>query len=172
MYCKMISPQPTAAAFNEIMQASQHYQHPALTLPDFRHIWQLLREKVRKWPDQYILHEKHMGGAWIPPKNVQSNNMFKRMGYTNLSNVTPVEPEYCAALEEALTRVENWRKREHQRCVGRLAEIEKHHCDEREAAAKENAPSKGEDKSASVQGPSSARTNGKLRRSPRFQAKK
>ena len=77
------------------------------TLSDFQRIWIVLKDKAAKWPDEYIVHERHMGGTYNILSGVQeSNNLFARMGYTDLAEITLIDMEDCQRLGGPLTRVE------------------------------------------------------------------
>lgn len=53
-----------------------------------------------------------MGGYINSYENDESDHMFKRMGYTDLSDLTPVSPNIARLVNGALASIENWRKRE------------------------------------------------------------
>jgi len=57
--------------------------------------------------------------------NDASDEMYKRMGYTDLDDPTPVSARHASEVGEVLARIENWRKREEERALTRMADIEK-----------------------------------------------
>jgi hypothetical protein len=153
-YCKMIVPEDIAAVFNAMMVASSPCKDdPLCPINDFQHIWRAVSRKVREWPDDFILHERHMSGHANVYENDESDHIFTRMGYTDLADPTPVIPSIARLVDGALTRVENWRKLEKVRSLTRLLEIEVEREAEREAAGKtmdENADSQEDE--VSIQG--------------------
>lgn len=84
-----------------------------------------MANKVKEWPDEFILHERHTSASFTRYYNPESEEMYKRMGYTDLADPTPVSKKFALELGDVLTRIENWRKREEERSLTRMAEIEK-----------------------------------------------
>ena len=92
-YCKMILPEDISMVFNRMMVTNHPREdEPLCSMQDFRRIWQLLKEKVRGWPDVFLVHEKHMGIQSYYYANEESDNTYTRMGYTDLSDPTPLTP--------------------------------------------------------------------------------
>lgn len=167
-YCKMIAPEDMSVVFNRMMLVNHPREDdPLCSIQDFRRIWQLLKEKVRKWPDTFLVHEKHMGTSFNRNANEESNNTYTRMGYTDLSDPTPVTPSRAMLIHESLARVESWRKREETRSSTRLSEIEEARNVKKGYVENENASVEREsDKAGKNKKP------GKLRRSARLLGKK
>ena len=163
-YCKMIVPEDMGVVFNRMMAVNHPREdEPLCSIQDFRRIWQLLKEKVREWPDEFLVHERHTGASPYHHVNEESNNTYTRMGYTDLSDPTPVSPPKAIMIHESLARVERWRKREETRSLTRLMEIEEARRAMKESVEKENATMEGDsDKIGKNKKP------GKLRRSARL----
>ena len=167
-YCKMIHPEDMGVVFNRMMIANHPREdEPLCSIQDFRRIWQLLKEKVREWPDVFLIHEKHMGGSWNHYRNEESNNTYTRMGYTDLSDPTPLTPSRAIMIHETLARVERWREREETRSPTRLIEIEEARDVKKESMEKENATIEGQSDTVEKN-----KKPGKLRRSARLLGKK
>lgn len=128
LYFKMVSPEIIGNVFNEMMEASNPAKNnPICTLDDFRHIWSLVHKKVEKWPDIYVCHHRHMGGKHnYHIGSAQSDAVYARMGYrdeTDIPEPASIEGRTRDYMNNTLSRVENWRQRETQRCKTRLAVI-------------------------------------------------
>jgi hypothetical protein len=63
--------------------------------------------------------------------------MYKRMGYTDMGDPTPVSARHASEVGEVLNRIENWRKREEERALTRMEEIEKQRSVEHEPSEDE-----------------------------------
>ena len=125
-YCKMISPEDVSPVFNDMMSSSfTPKDRPLCSLRDFRRIWRTVTRKVTQWPNEFLLHERHMGNRYSVYHNKESDEMYTRMGYTHLEDPTPVGTSHARQFGEVLTRIENWRKREEQRSLTRMEEIGK-----------------------------------------------
>jgi len=124
-YCKILSPEDVAPFFNAMMLSGPTPKdQPLCSLEDFRQIWRSLARKVKQWPDEFILHERHMGSHYNGYSNQESDEMYKRMGYTDLDDPAPVSTRQALQVGEVLTRIENWKKREEERALTRMEEIE------------------------------------------------
>ena len=137
-YCKMLSPEDVAPVFNEMMLSGPTpTDQPLCSLDDFRQIWKSLASKVRQWPDEFLLHERHMGSHYTRFTSDESDEMYKRMGYTDMGDPTPVSARHALEVGEVLNRIENWRKREEERALTRMEEIEKQRSVEHEPSEDE-----------------------------------